>query len=164
MTTYDRHGYHIAKQTMVRDTLPKISYSRLPVNLVNPQRKKWNTINLDTVRFIGVDSMLLHANAENKGKPNNIKPFKDKLIDIIEKYSVKNIVFNFNELEFMDSTGIGMIIGRYNQIKKKGGKIILCSLNKQISRIVMLSGLSRICLLKDSEEEAFIYLEACYEK
>ena len=112
--------------------------------------------------FIKKDIIFIRVSGEMDQE--TIKPFKDKLIDIIEKYSVKNIVFNFNELEFMDSTGIGMIIGRYNQIKKKGGKIILCSLNKQISRIVMLSGLSRICLLKDSEEEAFIYLEACYEK
>ena len=87
-----------------------------------------------------------------------VKPFRDKLIDIIDKYDIKNLVFNLNDLEFMDSTGIGLIIGRYNQIKKKGGKIILCSLNKQIMKIVMLSGLSRICTLKNDEEEAFVCL------
>ena len=69
MTTYDRHGYHIAEQTIKRDTLPKVSYSKLPINLVNPQRKKWNTINLDTVRFIGADSMMAQAKrAENSKK------------------------------------------------------------------------------------------------
>ena len=57
MTTYDRYGYHLAKQSINRDTLPTVLPSRLPRNVVNPQRKQWNNINLDTVRFVGVDSM-----------------------------------------------------------------------------------------------------------
>ena len=95
---------------------------------------------------------------------DTIGQVKGKIIEIIDKYNIKNVVFNLNEVEFMDSTGIGMIIGRYNQIKKKGGKIILCSLNKQIQKIVMLSGLSRICEIKNSEEESLLYLEGIYEK
>ena len=78
MTTYDRHGYHIAKQKVVRDTLPKVTYSKLPINLVNPQRKKWNTINLDTVRFIGVDSMIAQAKTAQQAKQKGVKPLKDK--------------------------------------------------------------------------------------
>ena len=77
MTTYDRYGYHVAEQTVKRDTLQKIAYSKLPKNLVNPQRKQWNTVNLDTVRFIGVDSMMLQAQAGEKDKRNN-KPLRDK--------------------------------------------------------------------------------------
>ena len=80
MTTYDRYGYHIAEQAIKRDTLPKIEYSQLPNNLVNPPRKKWNTVNLDTVRFIGADSMLAQAEAEREGgvKHKGIKPLRDK--------------------------------------------------------------------------------------
>ena len=69
MTTYDRFGYHIAEQEIRYDTLPKVRYSKLPLNIVNPQRKLWNTINLDTVRFIGVDSMrTLASKANNTAK------------------------------------------------------------------------------------------------
>ncbi len=79
MTTYDRYGYHIAEQTIKRDTLPKIEYSKLPINLVNPQRKKWNTVNLDTVRFIGADSMLAQAKEFGKVKrKGGVKPLRDK--------------------------------------------------------------------------------------
>ena len=66
MTTYDRYGYHIAKQGVVRDTLPKVAYSKLPRNVINPQRKKWNTINLDTVKFVGADSMMKMAQCGKK--------------------------------------------------------------------------------------------------
>ncbi len=78
MTTYDRYGYHIAEQAIKRDTLPKIEYSKLPINLVNPQRKKWNTVNLDTVRFIGADSMLQAAKEFGQAKRKGIKPLRDK--------------------------------------------------------------------------------------
>ena len=90
MTTYDRYGYHLAEQKVVRDTLPKVAHSKLPINLVNPQRKRWNTVNLDTVRFVGADSMMLQAQAENKGRQNNIKPLKDR------RYSGPAHLFNIH--------------------------------------------------------------------
>lgn len=86
-----------------------------------------------------------------------------KLSEVIVKYDVTNIVFNLKELEFLDSSGIGVIIGRYNQLKAKGGKVILCNLNDNVQKIVMLSGLTKICTVKDSEENAKYYLEEVYE-
>ena len=90
MTTYDRYGYHIAKQEVKFDSLPKVAYSKLPTNLVNPQRKKWKTINLDTVRFIGADSMLAQAKSVQKIKQGRIKPLKDK------RYSGPAHLFNIH--------------------------------------------------------------------
>ncbi len=81
-----------------------------------------------------------------------------KLNELIIKYHLKNLVFNMQNLEFMDSSGIGIIIGRYNQIKENGGKIYLCELNDQIRKIINLSGLTRICTIKESE--ANLKLEA----
>lgn len=82
-----------------------------------------------------------------------------KLLEVIVKYDVINIVFNLKDLEFLDSSGIGIIIGRYNQLKSKGGKVILCNLNDNIEKIIILSGLPKICTIKDSEESAKYYLE-----
>ena len=69
MTTYDRYGYHLSEQRVVRDTLPKVEYAKLPINLVNPERKRWSTINLDTVKFVGVDSMRIASRMGGKAKP-----------------------------------------------------------------------------------------------
>ena len=79
MTTYDRYGYHISEQGVKRDTLPRIEWSRLPKNIVNPQRKRWNTINLDTVRFIGADSMLLSAKEFGQAtRKGGVRPLRDR--------------------------------------------------------------------------------------
>ena len=93
----------------------------------------------------------------------NVGNLRDKLIDIIKNKNVKNIIFNMKELSFMDSTGIGIIIGRYNQLKSKNGKVFICSINRMIERIILLSGLPRICIIKENEEECMMYLRGNYE-
>ena len=76
----------------------------------------------------------------------SVTDIRAKLCEILRKYDVKNIVFNMRDLSFMDSTGIGMIIGRYNQVKEKCEKIIV------------MSGLLKICTLRDSEASARWFL------
>lgn len=88
----------------------------------------------------------------------SVTDIRAKLCEILRKYDVKNIVFNMRDLSFMDSTGIGMIIGRYNQVKEKCGKIILCDLNQNIEKIIVMSGLLKICTLRDSEASARWFL------
>lgn len=54
MTTYDKMGYHLSRQS---DTvkIAKVDYSRVPTTVVNPEYKKWDVINLDSVRFDTAD-------------------------------------------------------------------------------------------------------------
>lgn len=79
---------------------------------------------------------------------------KIRISELIDKYEIKYVIFNFEKLNFMDSSGIGFIIGRYTQVKKRNGKIIVCSMNDLIERIFMLSGLKKICSVASSEDEA----------
>ena len=83
MTTYDRYGYHIAEQGVKCDTLPKVTYSSLPRNVVNPQRKDWGLINLDTVRFEGVEQM-------TQKEQHSKRPLRDK------RYTGPNHLFNIH--------------------------------------------------------------------
>ena len=110
--------------------------------------------------FMRKNSMYIRMSGEMDQE--SVGNLKDKLIQIIKEKNVKNIVFNLKDLTFLDSTGIGIIIGRYNQLKVKQGKVILCSINRNIERIILLSGLPRICLIKQNEEEAQFYLEEIY--
>lgn len=84
---------------------------------------------------------------------------KKKVSDVIEKYYVKNLIINLNEVPFMDSTGIGFIIGRYAQLKTRKGKVVVCAMNEMVERIFNLSGLKRICLVAADETEAQKYVE-----
>lgn len=57
---------------------------------------------------------------------------------------VKNVEFDFARTDFMDSSGIGMIVGRYKLVKPLGGKIILSQVKGNIERIISVSGLSKL--------------------
>ena len=54
------------------------------------------------------------------------------------------LLFDLKELTFLDSAGIGLILGRYNEIKKINGLVGLIGLNTYSRRIVNLTGLTTI--------------------
>lgn len=57
---------------------------------------------------------------------------------------IKNIIFNFKRTNFMDSSGIGVIMGRYKLIKSLGGEITVTNINQSIDRIFTISGLYKL--------------------
>ncbi len=84
---------------------------------------------------------------------------KYQVSEVIDRYRIKNLVINMKEVSFMDSSGIGFIIGRYTQLKRRRGNIVICSMNKMVERIFNLSGLKRICIVTLDEIEAEERLE-----
>lgn len=62
----------------------------------------------------------------------------------ILKEQVDNIVFDFEDTRFMDSSGIGIIMGRYKKISCFGGKVFAIHADRQIKRILYISGLHKI--------------------
>ena len=73
--------------------------------------------------------------------------------------AAKNIIFHFEKVTFMDSSGIGMLIGRYKQLQSIGGRISVVAVNEKITEIIRLSGLSKLIPLFDTIEDAFSYTE-----
>jgi len=72
----------------------------------------------------------------------------------IEKYKIKKILFNFKDVSFMDSSGVGMIIGRYKKLQNFGGRIGVVNLTPKIKRIFQMSGLFNLISYFDNEKEA----------
>ena len=79
---------------------------------------------------------------------NRIRTETDLLIDT---YHVRHLVFDFTETEFMDSSGIGVIIGRTRNIGFLGGTTYAIHLNGQIRKIFHASGLQRIVQTEGEE-------------
>lgn len=59
-------------------------------------------------------------------------------------YQVRTIIFDFQNTVFMDSSGIGVIIGRCKNINFAGGRVVAIHLNEQIQKIFKVSGLFKI--------------------
>lgn len=67
-----------------------------------------------------------------------------KLDEYLNSVKVKNVIFNMRDLSFMDSTGIGLIMGRYKKLKQNNVSVFINEPNKQIDKVLKVSGLYSI--------------------
>ena len=66
----------------------------------------------------------------------------------------KTLVLDFSGVSFMDSSGIGLIMGRYRILQPLGGGIILQDPPAHISRVLRLAGMERLARIRSSRKEA----------
>ncbi len=71
---------------------------------------------------------------------------------IIEKYYIKHIIFDFEDTQFMDSSGIGVIMGRYRLICMLGGEVWAVHTSKRIKKLLAMSGVTKLIQLYEEEE------------
>ena len=62
----------------------------------------------------------------------------------IERYMPKRVVFDFDSVTFMDSAGIGLIIGRYKFAKMIGAKLEISNLTQSVKKIFEMSGILKL--------------------
>ena len=62
----------------------------------------------------------------------------------ILKTSVKLLVLDMTEVSFMDSSGIGLIVGRYHRIKSLGGSMQISNPSASLLRILRMSGVEKL--------------------
>jgi len=69
---------------------------------------------------------------------------KERITKEYERGAVRNIELDFSKVTFMDSSGVGMIIGRFKDTEKRGGTLYASGLNGELERLFELSGLHKI--------------------
>ena len=75
-----------------------------------------------------------------------------KTDDVIRKYLPQKVIFDFENVSFMDSSGIGMLLGRYKQLIRFGGNAEMKNLNNDMKRIFTMSGIFKIIPLVEEEK------------
>ncbi|WP_409289073.1 anti-sigma F factor antagonist [Peribacillus sp. SCS-26] len=99
----------------------------------------------DEILCIRLSGELDHHSAEE---------LREKASAVIVEKNIKHIIMNLEELSFMDSSGLGVVMGRYKQIKQKQGEMIVCAISPPVKRLFEMSGLFKIIKLELSEENA----------
>ncbi len=85
---------------------------------------------------------------------HNAGEFKDLVEKELKKGIYDCLLLELSGLKFMDSSGVGAVIGRYKSISNTGGKVIACGLTPQVETIFEISGLKKIISIYPSLEEA----------
>ncbi|AZR72293.1 anti-sigma F factor antagonist [Anoxybacter fermentans] len=73
----------------------------------------------------------------------------------LQKYpSLKNLILDLKGIEFIDSSGLGVILGRYKTIKQRGGNLAAVAVSPRVRRIFELSGMLKIIRIYENKAEA----------
>jgi len=67
---------------------------------------------------------------------------------------VRNIVVNLSGVKYIDSSGLGVLLGRYKRVSRDGGSIFIVGASPPVRKIIEMSGLLRIMRECPSEEDA----------
>lgn len=70
----------------------------------------------------------------------------------IQRFMPKKVIFDFKRVKFMDSAGIGLILGRYKQAESYGGKLELINVNEKLKKILDMSGIMKIINVIDNQD------------
>ncbi|NLK07845.1 MAG: anti-sigma factor antagonist [Firmicutes bacterium] len=65
-----------------------------------------------------------------------------------------HLVWDLAKVEFIDSSGLGMLLGRYNKISARAGSVVLMRPAVLVRRMLVMAGMGRIMQFVDSEEQA----------
>lgn len=107
----------------------------------------------------------MNLNFENKGDKlvvhmageldhHSSEEVRNRVDDRLDREEFNKLVLDFFGVTFMDSSGIGVVIGRYKKLSLKKGKVGVSRVNGSVKRVFELSGMFRLIPLYDSVEEA----------
>ena len=71
------------------------------------------------------------------------------------------LILDFKDVTFMDSSGIGLLIGRYRQMKLLGGEMRIVSSDKAVSKMLTVSGIRKLVRVYRSVNDALKEGAAC---
>jgi len=85
---------------------------------------------------------------------HNAGSIRDGIDLKISHENVKRLIFDFSNLDFMDSSGIGIIIGRYKLMNALGGTVAIVAVKPTLQKLLDLSGIKKIVPVFGSLQEA----------
>jgi anti-anti-sigma factor len=83
----------------------------------------------------------------------SVLSMKNQITELTKKRR-KNFIINFSNIDHINSTIIGALVGMRDTVKRRGGSLVLCCVNPNIQQTFDLIGASQILSIYDTEEDA----------
>ena len=77
---------------------------------------------------------------------------REEIDRVIIRYRPRTAVLDLHEVSFMDSAGIGLILGRYDRVSGYGGTLIVRNPTREILKMLNLAGMERLVRIEINEE------------
>lgn len=83
---------------------------------------------------------------------HNAEQIRRESDHLIEKNHIRYVIFDFADTVFCDSSGIGVIMGRYKRIFMLGGEVCAVHTNERMKKILTMSGVTKIMNLYEEDK------------
>ncbi len=77
------------------------------------------------------------------------KEIRDEIDEITERMRPEILILDFRDVTFMDSSGIGLVMGRYKLIKEIGGELKVINVSGYIKKVMKLAGLDTLVSIEE---------------
>ena len=82
------------------------------------------------------------------------KYFRGEIDKAIRSHNPLTLILDYSQVTFMDSSGIGLVMGRYRLIEGKNCSFYIVNLSEHAYRVMQLAGLEKIAVLKKKARES----------
>lgn len=106
------------------------------------------------------ETLILHLPEELDH--HTVEKVREKTDQLFLAKKIRDVVFDYGNTHFMDSSGIGLVMGRYREVRYLKGDIYITCVNGKVSRILEISGLYRVAKTADAVEDALNLIEEKY--
>lgn len=100
------------------------------------------SVKLDTVGEV------LTARLGGELDHHSAKEMRESIDNAIELNMPSLLILDFGEVNFMDSSGVGLVMGRYRILQKTGAELHITGASAQIHRMLRLAGIERLARLE----------------
>jgi len=77
-------------------------------------------------------------------------PLREALDALVDRYSDKHLTIDLTDVEFIDSSGLGVLLGRYRRLKPAGRHLSLTGVRPAVRSVLELAGLDAIISITDA--------------
>lgn len=82
------------------------------------------------------------------------KGLREEIDEAAQRVSPKELILDFKDVTFMDSSGIGLVMGRYSLMQELGGELHVTGLSTHIRKVMKLAGLDRLAVMDNGGKRA----------
>ena len=113
----------------------------------------WDILNSMYIKFDKQVNILI-TTLSGELDHNSAEEARVKIDDRIDRDNIEKVILDFSGVTFMDSSGIGAVLGRYKKLANKNGVLCIAEANKNVNRIFELAGLYKVIKNYNTVDEA----------
>ncbi len=99
---------------------------------------------------IEVNGNTMTARLSGELDHHHTQKLREEIDRSVQKEHPSRLILNFAGVEFMDSSGIGLVLGRYRLMQEREGSLALCAMPPHIRRVMRVAGIANLEIEEES--------------